>query len=158
MSTMSSHEVGSNRRTAAPNLAPWGSSMLYSRAVRTGQTIEVSGTTAVNADGTIAFPGDIASQARVCLQIIRASLEELGSCLEDIIRTRVFVTEVENWKLVGAAHDEILGHVAPASSLVGVASLLHPDLLIEIEATAVVGSAIVGPPNLAQDRSSRGEQ
>ena len=132
--------------------------MLYSRAVRTGQTIEVSGTTAVNADGTIAFPGDIASQARVCLQIIRASLEELGSCLEDIVRTRVFVTEVENWKLVGAAHDEVLGHVAPASSLVGVASLLHPDLLIEIEATAVVGSATAGLPNPTRDRPSRGEQ
>lgn len=124
--------------------------MLYSRAVRTGQTIEVSGTTA--------SPGDIAGQARVCLRIIRASLEELGSCLEDIVRTRVFVTEVENWKLVGAAHDEVLGHVAPASSLFGVASLLHPGLLIEIEVTAVVGSATASPPDPAQDGPSRGEQ
>ena len=158
MSTSSSHEAGSIRRAAIPNVAPWGSSMLYSRAVRTGHTIEVSGTTAVDADGTIAFPGDIAGQARVCLGIIRAALEELGSCLEDIVRTRVFVTEVENWKLVGAAHDEVLGHVAPASSLVGVASLLHPDLLIEIEAIAVVGSAAAGPLDPAQDVPSRGKQ
>lgn len=158
MSTASGNDARPDRRTVAPNVAPWGSSMHYSRAVRTGQIIEVSGTTAVNADGTTAFPGDIAGQARICLKIIGTALEELGSCLEDIVRTRLFVTEVENWKLVGATHDEVLGHVAPASSLVGVASLLHPDLLIEIEATAVVGSAIASPRNPAPNRPSRGNQ
>lgn len=128
-------------RSTVANAAPWGASMVYSRAVRVGSTIEVSGTTAVAPDGQVLHPGDPVAQAEECFVTIRAALEELGSCLEDIVRTRVFVTDVSTWKLVGAAHDRVLGHVAPASSLVGVAALLHPDVVIEIEATAVVGSA-----------------
>lgn len=134
------YEPASERRTVR-NAAPWASAMQYSRAVRVGQVIEVSGTTAVGADGAIVSPGDVAGQAQECFRIIRQSLEELGGTLEDIVRTRIFVTDATNWELVGAAHDEVLGHVAPASSLVGVAALLHPDVLIEIEATAIVGSS-----------------
>jgi|AntAceMinimDraft_12_1070368.scaffolds.fasta_scaffold02544_6 enamine deaminase RidA (YjgF/YER057c/UK114 family) len=128
-------------RSTVANAAPWGSSMVYSRAVRVGSTIEVSGTTSVDPDGQVLHPGDPVAQAKECFVTIRAALEELGSCLEDIVRTRVFVTDVSTWKLVGAAHDSVLGHVAPASSLVGVAALLHPDVVIEIEATAIIGSA-----------------
>jgi len=115
--------------------------MNYSRAVRVGDSIEVSGTTAVGSDGQVLHPGDPVAQAAACFATIRGALEELGSCLEDIVRTRVFVTDVSTWKQVGAAHDAILGQVAPASSLVGVAALLHPDVVIEIEATAIAGSA-----------------
>jgi enamine deaminase RidA (YjgF/YER057c/UK114 family) len=70
-------------------------------------------------------------------------LEDLDSCLEDIVRTRVFVTDASTWREVGAAHDEVLGHVSPVSSLVGIAALLHPELLVEIEVTAIAGSAAV---------------
>ena len=131
------------KRRAVANQAPWGQGMKYSRALRIGDTIEVSGTTAVNPEGEIISRGDVAGQARACFLIIQKSLEDLDSCLEDIVRTRLFVTDVKTWRVVGAVHDEILGHVAPVSSLVGVNALLHPDLLIAIEATAIVGSATV---------------
>ena len=129
------------KRRAVANEAPWGQGMRYARAIRVGDTIEVSGTTAVDSGGNIVSPGDVAGQVRACFLIIRRSLEDLDSCLEDIVRTRIFVTDVETWRIVGAVHDDILGHVAPVSSLVGVAALLHPELLVEIEATAIVGSA-----------------
>jgi enamine deaminase RidA (YjgF/YER057c/UK114 family) len=134
---------GGVKRRAVPNAAAWGRSMRYARAVRVGSTIEVSGTTAVDSQGNIISPGDVAGQVYACFRIIKQSLEELDSCLEDIVRTRIFVTDVETWRAVGAAHDEILGHVAPVSSLVGGVALLHPQLLVEIEATAIAGSAVV---------------
>lgn len=128
-------------REVVPNLAPWGQRMRYARAIRVGNLIEVSGTTAVDAEGSVVCVGNIEGQVRACLKIIRKSIEDLGGTVEDTVRTRIFVTDVATWRIVGAVHDELLGHVAPTSSLVGIHALLHPDLLVEIEATAIVGSA-----------------
>jgi enamine deaminase RidA (YjgF/YER057c/UK114 family)/catechol 2,3-dioxygenase-like lactoylglutathione lyase family enzyme len=127
-------------RTTIPNEAPWGQGMKYSRAVRVGNTIEVSGTTAVGPEGSIVGLGDVAAQVKACLGIISDALQGLGSNLDDVVRTRLFVTDASTWQEAGRAHDEVLGAVAPASSLVEVAALLHPDLLVEIEASAIVGS------------------
>lgn len=137
-------------RRAVANIAPWGQAMRYSRAIRVGDTVEVSGTTAVDPEGKIIAIGDIGGQVRACFAIIRNSLEDLESCLEDVVRTRLFVTDVRTWQTVGAVHDEIMGHVAPVSSLVGVQALLHPDLLIEIEVTAIVGSSKAPIPTDSQ--------
>jgi enamine deaminase RidA (YjgF/YER057c/UK114 family) len=136
-----------DKRRVVPNVAPWGQSMRYARAMRVGNVIEVSGTTAVDSDGDILCPGDVAGQVRTCFRIIQQSLEELDSCLEDIVRTRVFVTDIETWPEAGTAHDEVLGHVAPVSSLVAVAALLHPQVLVEIEVSAIAGSAAIAAPS-----------
>ena len=124
-------------RTEVPNVAPWGASMRYSRAVRIGPLIEVSGTTAVDAAGQVVAVGDVAGQVRRCFEIVEEALEELGASLSDVIRTRLYVTDTSTWKDAGAAHDEVFeGWPAPASSAVGIASLIHPDLLVEVEVTA----------------------
>lgn len=128
-------------RRVAPNDAPWGESMKYARAVRVGDLIEVSGTTAVTDAGDIAYPGDVYGQVLRCLEIIERALQSLGSGLGDITRTRLFVTDVSTWRDAAAAHDKVLGDVAPTSSLVGVAALLHPELLVEIEASAICSSS-----------------
>jgi enamine deaminase RidA (YjgF/YER057c/UK114 family)/catechol 2,3-dioxygenase-like lactoylglutathione lyase family enzyme len=133
-------------RQAIPNRAPWGESMRYSRAMRVGDAIEVSGTTAVGPDGQVLAVGDVAGQVRACLEIISDSLVQLGATLGDVVRTRLFVTDVSTWREAGRVHDDVFGTIAPVSSLVGVAALLHPDVLVEIEASAVVGSAVANEP------------
>ena len=109
----------------------WGDRIGYSRAVRAGNLIEVAGTTA---------PGDSAyEQARAALATIEAALQELGASLEDVVRTRMFVVDIEaNADEVGRAHGEVLGSIQPASAMYGVTALLRPEMLVEIEATAVV--------------------
>lgn len=128
-------------RTEVPNAAPWGASMRYSRAVRVGDRIEVSGTTSVGDDGEVIGPKDMETQVRRCLAIIQGALEELGSGLHDVVRTRLYVTDIGAWSVAGRVHDEVFaGQPAPASSAVGIAALIHPDLVVEIEAAAIVGS------------------
>lgn len=139
-------------RTVIPNEAPWGDGMKYSRAIRVGDTIEISGTTAVSPEGKILGVGDVATQVKACLGIISEALEGLGSNLNDVVRTRLFVTNASTWKEAGRAHDEVLHAVAPVSSLVEVAALLHPDLLVEIEASAIAGS---GQKNNSDSASTR---
>jgi enamine deaminase RidA (YjgF/YER057c/UK114 family) len=112
----------------------WG----YSRAVRVGDRIEVSGTAAWNDDGTVRAPGDAYSQTRAVFGIIECALAELGAGLRDVIRTRVFITHPEDFAEVARAHAEVFGAIRPASSCLGAAHLLHPDLRVEIEASAVM--------------------
>jgi enamine deaminase RidA (YjgF/YER057c/UK114 family) len=118
-----------------PDLVParneWGEPFGYSRAVRAGDLIEVAGTTG---------PGDSAhDQARAALGAIGAALEELGASLEDVVRTRMFVVEIAwNGDEVGQAHGEVFRSIKPATAMYGVTALLRPDMLVEIEATAVV--------------------
>lgn len=110
----------------------------YSRAVRVGDVIEVAGTTASGPGGAIIAPGDMYGQAKYCIEVISKAIEELGGRVEDVVRTRVFITDISLWEEAGRAHGEVFGEILPASAFVGVNELLHPDLLIEIEATAIV--------------------
>jgi enamine deaminase RidA (YjgF/YER057c/UK114 family) len=118
--------------------APWEATVGYSRAVRVGNLIEVAGTTAVDDTGAVVGPNDPYVQARFALEKIGRALEEAGAGFENVIRTRMFVTDVSRWEDVGRAHGEVFRDIRPASTLVQVASLVRADLLVEIEATAVV--------------------
>ncbi|SMB90071.1 RidA family protein [Deinococcus hopiensis] len=115
--------------------SPWESVVGYSRAVRVGKVIHVAGTTATR-DGAVQHVGDAAGQTRVCLEIIREALEALGGRLEDVVRTRMYVTDICRWEEVGRAHGEVFGRVRPAASMVQVAALIDPAHLVEIEAEA----------------------
>ena len=117
---------------------PWEATVGYSRAVRVGNLIEVAGTTAVDAAGAVVGPDDPYLQARFVLEKIGHALNEAGAGFENVIRTRMFVTDVARWEEVGRAHGEVFHDIQPASTLVQVASLVRADLLVEIEATAVV--------------------
>ena len=110
----------------------------YSRAVRIGDQILVSGTTAGGPDGIVGI-GDPALQARFILDRIERALGELGATLRDVVRTRIFVRRIEDWEAVARVHGERFGEVRPANTLVQ-ATLVHPDLLVEIEAEAVIGA------------------
>jgi enamine deaminase RidA (YjgF/YER057c/UK114 family) len=110
----------------------------YSRAVRIGDRVLVSGTTASGPDGPVAV-GDPAGQARFVLDRIERALGELGATLRDVVRTRIFVRRIEDWEVVARVHGERFGDVRPANTLVQ-AGLVHPDLLVEIEAEAVIGA------------------
>lgn len=128
-----------SERIDVENVAPWGASMRYSRAVRIGPLIEVSGTTAVDEEGNVVAVGDVAGQVRQCFSIVERALRDVGGSLGDVIRTRLFVVDMSTWGSAGAAHDEVFaGLPAPASSAVGIAALLHPDLLVEVEVTAYI--------------------
>jgi len=110
--------------------------MGYSRAVRSGNFIAVTGTVGINADGK--YPATMGEQARRSLAIIRAAIEALGGKLENIIRTRMFVTDVSKWEEVAHVHGEIFAEIRPATTIVEVARLIDGEALIEIEADAVV--------------------
>jgi enamine deaminase RidA (YjgF/YER057c/UK114 family) len=117
----------------------------FSRAVRIGDRVAVSGTAPIAADGSAAAPGDAYGQMRRCLEIVAAALEEAGAGLADVQRTRVYLTDVGAWDGVARAHAEAFGAVRPASTFVVVAALLDPAWLVEVEADAVVGAGGVVP-------------
>lgn len=126
-----------NRRYVSSGVR-WESEVGYSRAVRTGNHIAVSGSTATQSDGTIAGVGDEYAQARYALQVIERALNELGARVQHVVRTRMYVTNIAQWEAVGRAHGEMFGEVRPATAMVQVAALIHPDMLVEIEAEAIV--------------------
>lgn len=119
-------------------MAPWAETVGYSRAIRVGDTIFVSGTAPVGDDGEIVHPGDVYAQAKRCLDIIVAALGEAGARPEHVVRTRLYVGDASDWEAVGRAHGEVFGHAKPATTLVEVNGFIHPDILVEIEAIAVV--------------------
>lgn len=110
----------------------------FSRAVKVGRTIAVSGTAPIGIDGRTVGAGDPAAQTRRCLEIIIAAIEQLGGSARDVIRTRTYITRVEDWEQIGRAHGEFFADIRPASTMVKVAGLLDPDWLVEIEADAVL--------------------
>lgn len=110
--------------------------MGYSRAVRSGNVIAVTGCVGINSDGT--YPKELADQARRSLAIIAAALASLGGSLEQVIRTRMYVTDVSKWEQVAAAHGEVFGEIRPATTIVQVAKLIDEQAQIEIEADAIV--------------------
>jgi enamine deaminase RidA (YjgF/YER057c/UK114 family) len=111
----------------------------FSRAVRVGGIIVVGGTAPVGRDGKTVGIGDPAAQTRRCLEIIEQALKDAGAGLENVIRTRMFLTDVTQWEAVGHIHGEIFGSIRPASTMVQVSGLIDPDWLVEIEADAVIG-------------------
>jgi enamine deaminase RidA (YjgF/YER057c/UK114 family) len=117
--------------------AVWASTVGYSRAIRVGRRIWVSGTAAVGADGGIVAPDDAYSQARRCLEIIVGALHELDAGPEHVVRTRMYVRDRSLWQEVGRAHGEVFGTVRPATTMV-VTGFIDPEMLVEIEAEAVV--------------------
>ena len=119
--------------------APWEEIVGYSRAVRVGNIIEVAGTTAVDEDGNCVAPGEPYLQTKYILSKIARALTLAGARLEDVVRTRMFVTDISRWEEIGRAHGEFFSNIKPAATMVQVQALIQPELLIEIEVTAVIG-------------------
>ena len=118
--------------------SPYEPSIGFSRAVRAGNLISVSGTAPIGPDGKTVSPGNPSAQARRCFEIIRAALEDAGASMSNVVRTRMFLTNIDDWEKVGPVHGEFFRDIRPASTIVQVSRFIDPDWLVEIEADAVI--------------------
>ncbi len=118
--------------------APWEEIVGYSRAVRVGNTIEVTGTVAVDEQGKAAAVGDASGQTQFILKKNETVLAEAGAKMENVVRTRMYVTDISKWEEIGKAHGEVFRDIRPCTTMVEVSALISPDFLVEIEATAIL--------------------
>ena len=127
-------------RTVYGSASAWEPVVGYSRAVRVGPFVSVAGTTAAGPDGAPLAPGDAGRQAEIVLARIAEALGRAGARLEDVVRTRIYVTDMADWPAVGRAHGAVFGAIRPAATLVEVSALIDPALRVEIEADAIIGT------------------
>jgi reactive intermediate/imine deaminase len=125
------------KRTKVFSGTPWEPLAGYARAVQAGETVYVSGTTGTDPSGKVLSPGDVRAQTAQAIRNIENALKRLGLGLENVVRTRIFLTQMDRWEEVANAHKEFFGEIHPATSLVGVTRLVDPEMLVEIEADAI---------------------
>ena len=126
-----------HKRTKIFSGTPWEPKVGYARAVQVGETIHISGTTGTDPSGKVLAPGDVYAQSVQAIRNIENALKRLGLGLEHVVRTRIYLTQISRWEEAARAHAEFFGEVHPATSLIGVAGLVDPEMLVEIEAEAV---------------------
>ncbi len=127
-----------NKKLNISSGVKWEDIIGYSRAVKVGNVIEVAGTTALDEEGNLVGAGNAYEQTKYAIAKIERALQAAESSLKDVVRTRIFVTDISRWEEIGKAHGEYFKHIKPASTMVEVQSLINPDMLIEIEATAII--------------------
>jgi enamine deaminase RidA (YjgF/YER057c/UK114 family) len=129
-------------RTSIQTGTTWEPIVGYSRAVRVGPFIYVTGTTATDERGELVGVNDPAAQMRQVLANLRSALERVGARFEDVVRTRIFTTDISQWEVIGRVHGEAFGHIRPATTMVEVRRLIEPRMVVEVEADAVIASEV----------------